>query len=89
VQSTSLLFGGHLNKFEAIGVKSEVLENEILGFFTLIDGFSTLDIFSETFESFVEKALRFTNEWNSASIEKYKIQIRLEFQVQNEKKKRE
>jgi hypothetical protein len=51
-----------LNKFDAIGVRSEVLENEILGLLTLTDGFSTLEIFSETFESFVENALLLANE---------------------------
>lgn len=52
----SVLFIGHLKRFDAICVKSDVLENEIRGVLTLLDGFSTLDIISLTF-LLIEKAL--------------------------------
>ena len=56
LHSISVLLIGHLKRFDAICVKSDVLENEIRGDLTLLDGFSTLDMISLTF-LFIEKAL--------------------------------
>lgn len=56
--SFSVLFTGHRKRFDAIGVSSDVFEKDIRGFlfFSLFDGFSTLEIFSLTL-CFIEIAL--------------------------------
>jgi hypothetical protein len=72
-----VLFFGHRKRFEAMAVSSDDLENEILGFLLFTDGFSTLEIFSVTFTSFFEKALRRAR-FISESMESHRVKFATE-----------